>query len=268
MVYNNYWFFNWKIFYIYFKGEKMKDNIKHAGSLFLRIVIVNFLCAVVVLSISGIIAPNLFGEPQGYIVVGVKDGKDEYLYEHYFADGEDTKKAEYEKQGYEIVEKNMPKELDKKGNIITYIVAQFLCLMLLGSFVYGRLWDLGSGDSNLVSFNHKTENKLRGFIIGGLTVIPAVLLLLFMLITKNSICSDVPLAIYKFLNSSIFGFLELASGTTSTFGNLPIIRGIAMFVPQITVPVLAGVSYILGYKHISIGELLVYKKDKKQNRSL
>lgn len=241
----------------------MKENIKQAASLFLRLIIVNFLCAVVVLSISGVIAPSFFGESAGYVAVGVKNDKDELLYEHYYADGEDTKKAEYEKKGYEVIEKNMPKELSKKGNVITYIVTQFLCLMLLCSFVYPRLWDLGVMDSNLVNFNHKIENKSRGFIIGAITVIPAVLALAFMLITKNSVCKDVPLAIYKFLNSSLYGFLELASGTVSTFGKISIIRGLAMFIPQITVPLIAGISYILGCKNISIGEKLIYKKDKK-----
>ena len=241
----------------------MKDNFKQAVSLFIRLVVVNFLCAVVVLSISGVIAPSFFGESQGYVAVGVKDEKDELLYEHYYKDGDDKLEAEYKAKGYEIVKKDMPKELGKKGNTITYAVTQFLCLMLLCSFVYPRLWDLGVTDSNLVNFNHKAEDKLRGFKIGAFTVIPAVLLLAFMLITKNSICSTVPLAIYKFLNSSLYGFLEFASGTTATFGKVSVFRGILMFIPQILVPVIAGFSYILGFKNFSIGEKLVYKKDKK-----
>ena len=241
----------------------MKDNLKQSVSLFIRLVIVNFLCAVVVLSISGVIAPSFFGESAGYVAIGVKDEKDELLYEHYYADGEDKKEVEYKAKGYEIVKKDMPKELDKKGNLITYAVTQFLCLMLLCSFVYPRLWDLGVADSNMVNYNHKSEDKLRGFKIGAFTIVPAVLLLAFMLITKNNICATVPLAIYKFLNSSLYGFLEFASGTTATFAKVSVARGLLMFLPQILVPLIAGVSYILGYKNISIGEKLVYKKDKK-----
>lgn len=242
----------------------MKEVLKTAVSIFLKLIIVNFMCGIIVISIT-LIAGGLFSKSVGYTAFGTKEGseKSETLYSYYYADGEDALRSEYEAKGYTITESPI-RELSSTRNTVTMLVAQFFCLMLLCSFVYPKLWHLGTSDSNLVHFKHKKEDKLKGLKVGVVTVIPAVLLLLILFIFKNGFSAEFPIAIYKLLNSSLYGFVELASGSAVTFGKLSVLNFVLMLSSQLVIPIITYISYILGYKNISVGEKIIYKKDNKK----
>lgn len=242
----------------------MKEVIKTAVSLFLKLILVNFMCAIVVLSVS-ILANGLFAEEVGYTALGVKEGEEqsETLYTYRYDEGEDTKRADYEAQGYEIVEYSL-KELSRKGNIISTAVAQFLTFCLLCSFVYPINWELGTKDSNLVKFKHKEADTLKGLKIGLFAIIPAVLLLVFLFATKNNLTAGVSTAIYKLMNSSLYGFIDIADGHAVAFGELSAWNFLALAAVQLVIPIVSFISYFLGFKNISIGEKFVYRKEKKR----
>lgn len=242
----------------------MKEVLKTAISIFLKLIIVNFMCGVIVVSLT-LIASGFFSETVGYNAFGTKEGSDktDSLYSYYYADGEDALRSEYEAQGYTITESPI-RELSSKGNTVAMLVAQFLCLMMLCSFVYPKLWQLGASDSNLVHFKHKKEDKLKGLKIGGITIIPAVVLLIVLFTMKNGILSEFPVAIYKLLNSSLYGFVEFAAGNAKTFSELSVLNFVLMLASQLVIPIITYISYILGYKNISVGEKIIYKKDNKK----
>lgn len=244
-------------------GEKMKENLKVSARLFLKLVIVNLMCAIIVLSVN-VLATGLFSKEVGYTAIGVTEGSQETetLYTHRFEDGEDTERAKYEAKGYEITDFPL-KELDKKIQKGATVFSQFLCIVFLSTFIYPMIWQLGFNDSNKVKFKHKTADKLTGIKIGLIAIIPAIALIIFLACAKG-VVQNLPLALYKFVNGALYGFIDLADGNAMVFGDLNILNFVFMAAVQLIVPLIAHFSYILGFKNISVGEMLVYKKKKEK----
>ena len=91
-------------------------------------------------------------------------------------------------------------------------------------------------------------------------MIPSYLILIFLVIARLGALPDFPMVLYKFLNSSVYSFIEFILGGTVTVSNLTVWRFILLFLLPLIIPAIAGISYFLGYKNISVGEKLVYKK--------
>ena len=241
----------------------MKEIFKSGVGLFGKLIVVNIMCFFLVVSIS-VLCSAAFTENTGYIAYGTKEGSEEAveLYTYNYSDGEDTKRAEYEAQGYTITESTVKSPLSKTGNTVFLTVTQTFCICLLVAFVYPNFWNMGTKDSNLVHFKHKKEDKFKGFKAGSIAVVPSVLLLLFLAVTKSGFSAKFPVVIYKFLNSSVYSFIQLASGNASTFGELGIGAIIVYFLLIAIVPLTAFAGYMLGYKNISLSEKFIYKKNK------
>jgi len=239
----------------------MKENLKKSGLLFLKLLVVNFMCAIIVFSIN-ILANGFLSNEVGYTAFGTIEGSEESetLYNYYFDDGEDTKRAEYEAKGYVITEYPI-KELTKKTQNFATAFSQVLCVFLLASFIHAMIWDIGFKDGNLVKFKHKEADVFRGLKIGLFTIIPAVVLLVF-LFAAGSITAKVPIVLYKLINSSLYGFLDFADGNSIVVGDLSVFNFMLMFAAQLIIPLIAHISYILGFKNISLSEKIVYKKNK------
>lgn len=239
----------------------MKEILKGGGKLFLKIAVTNFMCIFLVLSFS-VISTAAFTENIGYIAYGTVDesAESEELYTYYYKDGDDTKKAEYEEKGYTISTASIRSELSKSGRIFFLVISQIFTFSLLCGFIYPNFWHSGTNDSNLVKFKHKNEDKLIGFKTGAIATIPNYLLLIYLIIAKFAALPSFSLTIYKFLNSSVYSFIEIILGGAFSVSELSLWRFILLFLLPLVIPAIAGVSYILGYKNISIGEKLVYKK--------
>ena len=78
----------------------MKENFKTGAKLFLKLIVVNIMCFFVVMSFS-VLSTAAFTKNVGYKAYGTSSDSSEpqELYTYYYAEGEDTKKAEYEGQG-------------------------------------------------------------------------------------------------------------------------------------------------------------------------
>ena len=72
----------------------MKENFKTGAKLFLKLIVVNIMCFFVVMSFS-VLSTAAFTKNVGYKAYGTSSDSSEpqELYTHYYADGEDTKKA-------------------------------------------------------------------------------------------------------------------------------------------------------------------------------
>lgn len=241
----------------------MKEIFKSGTRLFGKLIVVNIMCFFLVISMS-VLGTAVFTENIGYIAYGTLEGSEESvkLYEHYTADGEDTKRAEYEAQGYTITESSVRSQISETGNKIFLTVTQVFCLLLLISFIYPTFWQMGTKDSNLVHFKHKKEDRLKGFKAGFIAIVPSVLLLLFLTVTKSGISGNFPVALYKFMNSSVYSFVNAAAGNATAFGQLSVLSIFVFLLLMLIVPIVAGAAYLLGYKNISLGEKFVYKKNK------
>ena len=96
--------------------------------------------------------------------------------------------------------------------------------------------------------------------IGAIAVIPSYLFLIFIVIAKFGVMPKFPMVLYKFLNASFYSLIDVILSGTVTAGELSVWRLAILFILPLTVPAVAGVAYLLGYKNFSIGEKLVYKK--------
>lgn len=242
----------------------MKEIFKMGLSLFGKIIIINFMCFFLVISLS-VLSNAVFTEDIGYNAFGTKEGSEEsvQLYSYYYKDGEDTQKQKYEDEGYTVTTSTIRSTISKTGNTVFLTVTQLFNIILLAGMIYPALWQRGTKDSNLVHFKHQPEDKLKGLKCGIIAAIPSVLLLLVLTAVKSSAAvSAFPAALLNMLLASTYSVNTLISGSAATLGELSILKMLLYLLLQLLVPAIAYVSYLLGYKNISLGEKFVYKKNK------
>lgn len=241
----------------------MKEIFVGGIKIFGKLVIVTFMCFFLVISFN-VFGNALFTENIGYTAYGTLQDSEESveLYEYYFADGEDLKRADFEAQGYTISEISIKSQMTKLESIGLGIVYQIFALIILITFIYTYLWQLGTKDSNFVHYNHKKEDKLKGLKMGAIAIIPSVLFLSFFVITKNGLSQNFPIAIYRFINSYAYSFIEWSTNSAMTFKQLGIGNIVLLYIIQLIVPITAFVSYLLGYKNIMLSEKILYIKKK------
>ena len=244
----------------------MKDILKNGGKLFLKTIVINIMCFFVVISLVAL-GIAVFADNIGYEAYGTKSKDDEpvRLYIHYSADGEDTKLEEYKEQGYTI-QTHPIKKIGKTNDIIISVVAQCFSLGIFIAFIYPNLWDMGFKDNNLVNTGHMKKDILKGLKIGSVAALPAFLLYLFLMITKSGLSADVPISLYRLMNSAFYPLIGIIANGSVVFKDLNVLRSLIMVIPILLIPLTAFISYYLGYKGVAIGEKLTYKKDKKQER--
>ena len=243
-------------------GDYMNEVFKYGLKQFGKTVIVTIMSFFLIISMNAI-GSAIFTDRIGYIAYGTLEegGESTELYRYYFEDGDDLKKTQYEEQGYTVSEVSILSELTKAQRIGLSSVTQAICLMLLICFIYPVLWQLGTKDSNMVMYKHKTEDKLKGLKIGLISIVPSVLFLTAIVITKNSFSSDISFMLYKFISSTFYGFIDLGVQSVNTIGQLNALHIILLYALKLIVPIISFVAYYLGYKNFSIGEKIVYKKN-------
>ena len=151
-------------------------------------------------------------------------------------------------------------KLSNSGMACFQIVSQIFAFCFTCGFIYPELWHRGTKDSNLVKFKHKREDKLKGFKIGVASTVPNYLFLIFLVVAKLGLFPKFPLALYKILNSSVYSFIEVIIGSAVAVSELTVLRLALLFILPLIIPAIAGVSYILGYKNISLSDKFIYKK--------
>lgn len=239
----------------------MKEIFLNGIKLYGRKIIIIIMCFFITVSINVLCSAG-FSKDIGYNALGYTEGSNEYkeLYTYYYKDGKDTKKAEYENQGYTI-KTNKISQMTKKGNTLFLCVTQVFCTLLTIVFVYSPLWDIGCKDSNLVKFKHKKEDIFKGLKIGITATIPSLIIFIaFIIGTLNS--SKMPSAIYKFINCYNYSFIDIIFKNTKTIGEISALQFFLLFLLLLLIPLIAFIAYLLGYKDISLGEKFIYKKKK------
>ncbi len=238
----------------------MKSFFKVGSKILLKLLVVVVLDFFLCISIS-VLCIGGFTETIGYDAYGyVNEGdQSEYLYTYHTADGEDTKKADYEAQGYTIVTNTIRSELSGKGQAIFLTVTQLLCILILIPFVYSPVYELGFRESNLVRFKHAEQDLLRGLKIGIVADGFFILSYIAVVISALGAAPDMPVSLYKLVNSYAYSIIEVIGGNMKV-GELSSLKLVLLALPLLIVPAVATVGYILGYKGISISEKLIYKK--------
>ena len=244
----------------------MNELLKNGGKLFLKTVVINFMSFFVVMAVISFCV-GTFAETKGYSAYGTTSdsSSQELLYTYKFADGEDTKRAEYEAEGYTVIIREI-RETSKTVDVITLLAAEVFTLAILVILVYPPIWKIGFADRNAVNFEHQKKDILKGLKIGCIGAAPMTLVLLFLSITKNSISANTPVATYKLMNSSLYSFIDFIAAGSTKFSQLNLWQILLLFLLQSVVPAVAFTAYYLGYKGYSIEEKFTFKSGGKTNR--
>ncbi len=239
----------------------MKGIFKLGFKLYGKVVIATIMSFFIVISVN-VIANGFMTEQVGYKAYGIKEGSEsqELLYEYLFSEGEDTQKAKFEEQGYTVTEQKIL-EITESGKTFFLITSQFFSLMILIAFIYSFLWKEGIKDNNLVRFGHITADKLKGVKIGLVAIIPYAVFVLVLFVLRFITRTNVSTNLIEFINSHIYSFTSLLLGEKA-FLDISFIRMVGLLLLGLIVPIISGVSYLIGFKDIAIGEKILYKKKK------
>lgn len=147
---------------------------------------------------------------------------------------------------------------------IVNAVALIVEVLIFVTTVFTPLWDLGYKDSNAVSYHHKQENLFTGVIVGLIASIPAFVGYLVLVAEKAiGFFSALP-AWYRIVNMTFYPLFTWLFGSAATTGSTTLSwSAVALSaLPLLVLPIACGISYLLGYKGISIHEKMVYKQKK------
>lgn len=238
----------------------MKENINLALKLFAKRILLTVMSLLIVISVI-VVCTVVFSTNVGYTVYGEKKGSERVpLYTYRYSDGDDTKWNEYEQNGYELTRFDI-KELSKNGNNAFLVISQVFNILILIVIVYPVMWKQGFSDRNMSNLGHIKADKLRGFKIGLLSSVPAIIILLIMLSFTLGLNKHFDVSVYKFINGTFYSLSKVIIGNAGTAGEIGILSYLWLALLQLAVPVVAEIGYIFGFNEISIKEKLVYKKE-------
>lgn len=132
-----------------------------------------------------------------------------------------------------------------------------LSLAVYVALLYSTSWRAGSSDENRVRLGYLSDNKFRGFIAGLIAAIPGIIFAVLAFVSESGyvlffefIGQDGVVVINRFLNLPMGELYQLIEGSPALNILFPMV-----------IPVISGVSYILGRLGISIKQILIYKAD-------
>ncbi|MCQ2455397.1 MAG: hypothetical protein MJ090_04600 [Clostridia bacterium] len=240
----------------------MKDILKNGASVFLRVLVVAVMSLIVTASI-GVLCTAVFTDDIGYTAfVTDKEGKQVDKYTYYYADGEDTLINEYTAKGYSIRKATEISKLTGKGAVINNVTSQSISVIMLFIFIYNKLFSLGNADNNLSNFGHIKADKFKGLKIGLVAMIPSFILFVVIAVLGLAFKSNITVSLFTLPHFYIFQILKAIIGDTLVLSGLSVWQFLLIFLSLFAVPIVAFLSYYLGYKDILILEKIIYKKKK------
>ena len=148
-----------------------KSGAKLSGGIIMAAILGFFLCVSI-----NVICTALFTDYIGYNAYVYTEDSDkaiaeyQYLYTDTDGDGKDngtdTKKAEYEEQGYTVTTYKVRSTLEGAGKLVFLSITQVLNLVLLIAFASSSVYKQGFKDANLVRTGHLKADSLKGYKIG------------------------------------------------------------------------------------------------------
>ena len=236
--------------------------IKKSFKIFYLLFLANIISFFLMISFD-VITSIVFTKEIGYkvYVSETQDGKQEFQYDYKFTDGEDTRLKEFEEKGYTVNTPSLRSEPSKNVLLISRLIAGTICILITCALIYSEMFKYGAIHRNNVKYQGEKEKLYNGFIAGLLAGAPAMLLLLVLTILKSGAAKAIPLGLYSLLNTYLFDFIVIIAKEATTFGQFGLGQILMIFALLLIIPIVCGISFILGYKGLSVGEKLIYKKD-------
>lgn len=238
----------------------MEANVKIAASCSIRYYVAALITFFVYLSLT-VVAAGTFTEIEGYTAYNAETG--DMLYNYYHSQGEDTQKAQYEAEGIEVSTMSIRSEVSGAAKVFTDGLGQLIGGAVAIAFIYSAMHKLGDSDANMVAFGHKPQDKIRGFKIGLLMVVPSFVAWLIVVIAKLGVINGKWYSLFRFMSYQSFTLINAIFGQSTT--STDALKWQQVFLGLVILlipPIIAQICYILGYKRIGFSRNLLYKKDR------
>lgn len=250
------------------------DNTKINFSVLGKFVICLLMCVFTIWSFFFLftsLSVNIIGETRRVYAEAETEGEQEIIdtYDYMFENGEDkdTKKTEYEAQGYKVeTVQVITGPIEGVYKVLAHTVSQVVCLFFFIVIVPHELYKQGQSDRNKVQCGYIAEDLFRGIKLGlgvvGVNLASWVCLLL----AKLGVFS-IGGIVYRYANYHLYGLQQFINFDAVSFGapvgeiayDLLVNLNLGLVPTALTVLV-CWLTYLLGYKDINLYEKLVYKK--------
>ncbi len=242
----------------------MKEKLSIAAKCFLSILVLDLLCFFMFISFN-VIAVGVGTTAEGYVAYKEVDGEYVELYTHYYADGEDTRLAEYQEQGIEVKTSAFRSEVSSGVSVAVDIITALSSIVIMCTMIYSILWKRGDKDNNLATFGHIERDKLKGLKIGLLAISPIALL--YILLWVNKFIEIIPgySGLFKIINYYLFPIVDLCYSGAASAAEIPVWGMLLLLLTLVPIPVVAAVGYYCGNSEIVLGDKFIYvnRKEKK-----
>ena len=189
-------------------------------------------------------------------VISEDEVVDEYV--HYYSDGEDTKKAEFEANGYTVKTQEVAGKLEGSPFVVSVVLSQISCLVFFFIFVPYRVYKLGNEDASLVERGVICEDRLYG--LKSTALVSTVILASYVMLVLSKLgILNFGLSVYKISNYYLYGYIELIFGDASSALQIGTAGIILACLAVIIVPVSCTVAYNVGLKNVNLYDKIVLK---------
>ena len=188
-------------------------------------------------------------------------GHSRKVYTHYFADGEDLKKTQYESQGLTVFTAELRSELTGSAAVFVFGAAQLVSICLFIALVPNRLYRLGVNDG----ICHEEHSIWRWLAP---TLFPTAISLagyLLLVLNKLQWIGNYGLTLYRYTNYHLYGFLRILLGTGNDGSQIGWICILLAIFPVALTILVCGLLYQFGYHNIhplnSLKNRIKYKRN-------
>lgn len=238
------------------------DTVKIGFNLAIRYLASIIMSFVVFLSFTAIFTLPLT-EAVGYdaYVADGETGHSRKVYTHYFADGEDTQKTQYESQGLTVYTAELRSELTGFGTTLIFGAAQLMSIALFIALVPSRLYRLGTKDAETYK-ECRTGRWLVPILFPAAISLAGYILLV---LNKLQWIGNQGLSLYRYANYHLFGFQRLLLGAGNDCSRISWTSILFAILPTVLTILVCGLVYQLGYRNIhpliAIKNRIKYKRN-------
>lgn len=214
---------------------------KTGASLLLRHILCIIMSLIIILSFSAVFTLSST-EEIGYHAYAADSttGTSTLVYTHYYADGEDTRKPEYEALGVKLVTAPLRSTLSGSAAVLCFGAAQVICLLLYGATVLSKLYRLGLDAGGTGSADY-----LHGIRLSLISAAPALVSWLGLIAAKAG-SNPAGLSLYRYVNYHLYGFQRLILGTGNDPAVISWLRIVLATFPAVTALVCGSLGYAMG----------------------
>lgn len=238
------------------------DTVKIGLNLVIRYLAAVVMSFVIFLSFTAIFTLPLT-EAIGYdaYISDEATGHSKKVYTHYFSDGADTKKAEYESQGLTIFTAELRSELTGAGSTLVFAMAQTVSIVLFISLVPNRLYLLGAKDSESRGKHHAGRWLIPSLFPAAISLTGYILLVL----NKLQWIGNHGLSLYRYVHYHLYGFQRMILGTGNDGAQISWAAVFVAILPTVLTILVCGLLYEFGYRGFhplnALKNKIKYKKD-------